>query len=336
MPSAGADAQCPAPTAQRPAGLISFGTMSLMRTLLLRGSESAWLRAHAPQWPFVRRATRRFMPGERVEDALAAAAARQAIGIGAVFTRLGENLAAAADADAVAGHYLALLDRIGADRTGAEIAVKPTQLGLDFSRERCEAHLLALAARAAARGTWLWIDMESTAYTDPTLELYRRVRARHEHVGVCLQSYLRRTPADLDALVRLGGHVRLVKGAYREPPDKAYPVKRDVDEAYFVLATKMLGPDARRAGMRAIFATHDTRLIERIEAHAGAAGLQPQQVEFQMLYGIQPAAQRRLAAEGRPVRVLIAYGEAWFAWYMRRLAERPANVWFVARNLVSS
>src|SRR6266704_2964100 len=169
----------------------------------------------------------------------------------------------------------------------ADISVKLTQLGLGLGPAACETALMTLVERAAANGTWVWIDMESSAYTDATLDMYRRARARFANVGVCVQAYLRRTEQDLKTLVPLGGGLRLVKGAYREPPDRAYPAKRDVDANYFTLATRLLARDARHAGVRAIFGTHDPVLIGRIERLGQEANLRPQQLEFQMLYGIK-------------------------------------------------
>ncbi|HVR71932.1 MAG TPA: proline dehydrogenase family protein [Vicinamibacteria bacterium] len=307
----------------------------MLRGVLLAASQNRWLRERAPRYGFVRRAVARFMPGGDVEAALAAARELRARGAGAVLTQLGENLSEAREALQVRRHYLDLLRRVEETGADVEISVKPTQLGLDFSREACEEHLLALAAEAALLGNWVWVDMESTAYTDATLDIYGRVRARHAFTGMCLQAYLYRTPADLEALVPLGAGVRLVKGAYREGADRAYPRKADVDESYFALARTLLAPRARQAGVRAIFATHDTALIGRIEAHARAAGLRPADLEFQMLYGIRPREQARLAAAGYRFRVLVSYGDAWFAWYMRRLAERPANLLFVLKSLLA-
>jgi proline dehydrogenase len=305
--------------------------MSLFRSVLLAGSENRWLRERAVRFPFVRRAVSRFMPGETAEEALAAS---RALGVGTVLTRLGENLRDAGEADQVEKHYLDLLDRIHRDKLDVEISVKPTQLGMDFSREECERHLRNLAARARELGNWVWVDMESTAYTDATLELFRRTRSDFPNTGLCVQSYLYRTAADLEPLIEIGSGVRLVKGAYREPPDKAYPKKEDVDESYFRLAARLLSADARAKGVRAIFGTHDPALIRRIEELARTEGLAPGALEFQMLYGIRRGEQLRVAAAGYRFRVLISYGEAWFPWYMRRLAERPANVLFVLRSLV--
>jgi proline dehydrogenase len=305
--------------------------MSVLRTLLLSASESRWLREKAVRLPFVRRAVSRFMPGETFEDALAAS---RSLGVGTVLTRLGENLRNAAEAADVAGHYREVLDRVRQEKLDVEISVKLTQLGLDFSCDECEAHLHGLAAHAKELGNWVWVDMESTAYTEVTLEVFRRLREAFPNTGLCVQSYLYRTPGDVAALIALGAGVRLVKGAYREPPDKAYPKKEDVDESYFRLAGELLSPAAREKGVRAIFGTHDPVLIRRIEALGQSLGLAPNDVEFQMLYGIGRSEQLRLAAAGYRFRVLISYGEAWFPWYMRRLAERPANVLFVLKSLV--
>ncbi len=309
--------------------------MGLLRSALLAGSQSRWLRERAMRRPFVRRAVSRFMPGEELEDALAAARALRPARMGAVLTRLGENVAGEVEADAVAAHYLDLLERVREESGAIEISVKPTQLGLDLDEARCGERLLSLAARAEATGNFVWIDMEQTAYTDATLRLCRRARERHRAVGVCLQAYLRRTAADLEALLPTGAGLRLVKGAYNEPADRAFPRKADVDESYLALARRLIGAAGGAGSGRIVFGTHDRRLIEAIGGEAADAGLPRTACEFHLLYGIQRAEQERLAGEGRPVRVLISYGSHWFPWYMRRLAERPANVLFVARSLVS-
>ncbi len=307
--------------------------MSILRSVLLAGSESRWLREQAPKYRFVRNAVSRFMPGEEVQAALDAS---RALGVGTVLTNLGENLLEAKKAGQVTAHYLDVLQRVRQASLDVEISIKLTQLGLDFSREECEKNLFALIERAAAFGNWVWIDMESTAYTDVTLDIYRRARARHPNVGVCVQAYLYRTAEDLKTLTALGAGVRLVKGAYREPSDKAFPRKKDVDENFFALTLQLLGQEAREKGVRAIFGTHDPVLIRRIEEAARSAKLPPEALEFQMLYGIRRQEQARLAAAGYRFRVLISYGDAWFAWYMRRLAERPANVLFVVKNMFAS
>src|SRR6266700_7516543 len=307
--------------------------MGLIRGLLLRGSQNVWLRERAVRYPFVRRSVARFMPGERIEDAPRAAQALHAHGIGTIVTHLGENLSDPAEAERVTRHYLEVLERVRAAGLDTQVSVKLTQLGLDLDPERCFENLLRLVERAGTCGNFLWIDMEGSGYVDPTLEQYRRARARAPHVGVCLQAYLRRTPADLESLLPLGPAIRLVKGAYNEAPDVALPKKRDVDAAYAVLAGQLL-ERAAQGEARAVFGTHDVGLIARLRERALAVGAAPGAYEVHMLYGIRAAEQRALQSEGVPVRVLISYGTHWFPWYMRRLAERPANVWFVVKNLV--
>ena len=209
--------------------------MNPMRAALLAGSESAWLREKAMRRPAVRRAVSRFMPGESVDDALRAAGELRGLGIGAVLTRLGESVRDAAEAAAVARHDEDVRDRVtGGGRV--ELSVKPTQLGLDVDASRCGAHLRALVERARAAGSYVWIDMEQSRYVDATLDLCLAQRDLGPHVGVCVQAYLRRTPADVERLVAAGAGIRLVKGAYREPSAAAFPSRRDVDERYLALA----------------------------------------------------------------------------------------------------
>ena len=304
-----------------------------MRSVLLAGAESVWLREKAMRRPFVRRSVSRFMPGETSDEALDACRRQQEQhGTGTILTHLGENLSSLAEADAVTADYLALIDRIAKEKLDVQVSVKLTQLGLDLGLDACDRNLEQLVARAEARSTIVWIDMESTKYVDPTIALFRRARARSPRVGLCLQSYLRRSMADLEALLPLGPAIRLVKGAYREPSGLVFPGKAEVDENYFRLAVRMLQPDAPTGTFVGI-GTHDARLVERLRAEVAARGTDRSSYEFEMLYGIQLALQTRLVAERAPLRVLVSYGEFWFPWYMRRLAERPANVLFVVKSL---
>jgi proline dehydrogenase len=306
--------------------------MSLARKALLAMSTNAWLRERATKTAFVRRSVSTFMPGERLEDAMAAAAAQQQRGVGTIFTRLGENVTRTEEADEVASHYLDVLDRAQAAGLRAQISVKPTQLGLDLDRELCFAHLKRLVDRAEARDNFVWIDMESSPYVDPTLDLFRRARAGSARVGIALQAYLYRTANDVESLLPLGSAIRLVKGAYLEPADVAFPKKADVDENYYTLAVRLLSDEAQRAGSLLHIATHDPKLADRLAAYVDRQRVPRTAYEYAMLYGIQRPLQDRLVRDGRPLRVLIAYGDYWFPWYMRRLAERPANVWFVVKN----
>jgi proline dehydrogenase len=309
--------------------------MGVMRSVLLAGSESPWLRRRAPHLPFIRKAVRRFMPGETLEDAIAAAAALRDLGLATVLTELGENVSNAAQAEQVARHYVTALETTGARGLDCHISVKLTQLGLDVDLARCRMNLRALLAQAKEHNTFVWIDMEQHTYVDVTLEIYREALSAFSNVGVCLQAYLYRTVDDLIALLRLGGGVRLVKGAYRERSDIAMPKKRDVDDSFLSLAKTMLGRDARESGLRAVFGTHDARLINAIQRHMDSTGEPRESAEFHLLFGIQRAEQARLAQEHYRARILISYGEQWFPWYMRRLAERPANVLFVAKSMLS-
>ena len=306
--------------------------MSLPRRLLLRASHSAWLADQLRRRAFFRRAVRRFMPGEELVDALTAVAALGTSGIGTILTQLGENITSRAEADAVRDHYLSVLDQVQARKLPTQISVKLTQLGLDVDRAACEARLRALVARAAEQQATLWIDMEDSTYTDVTLETFKSMRAERSNVGLALQAYLRRTAADLEGLLPLAPTIRLVKGAYNEPASVAFPQKRDVDAQFYQLAGTLLAQTKR--GARPVFGTHDLGLIARIRGRAAELGAPPGSFEVHMLYGIRTSEQRALAAQGVPVRVLVSYGRAWFAWYMRRLAERPANVWFVLRSLL--
>jgi proline dehydrogenase len=308
--------------------------MSVIRSLLLAGSESPWLRQQAMRSAFVRRSVTRFMPGEHLDDALRAAARLQGDGMPSILTHLGENVREAAEADAVAAHYLGLLDRVRAASLDAWVSVKPSQLGLDVAPDICRRHLVRLAAHAANTGNMLWIDMEGTPYLDRTVDLYRTLRGEFRNVGLALQAYLYRTPEILDSLIPLGPAVRIVKGAYREPPTLAFPHRAQVDDQFYQLCTRLVAPDAQAAGAFLAIATHDAELIARLQTHMAAQQVPRDRYEFEMLYGIRSDLQIQLARAGARVRVLVSYGEYWFPWYMRRLAERPANLWFVAKNLV--
>ena len=307
--------------------------MNPMRNLILAGSRSAWLQRQATQRRFVKHAVRRFMPGETVDDAVRAALGENQQGLLVTLTHLGENLQHRAEADEVLQHYLGVLRRLAADGVKGEVSIKPTQLGYDIDTALCTEHTRTLTEAARVHGSRLWIDMEGTHYTDGTLALYREIRRTHGNVGVCMQSYLRRTRADLEALLPLGPAIRIVKGAYAEPAELAFPDKREVDENFHWMAERLWSPEARAAGAWATLGTHDPVLTTRLLRTAERLGLPANGCEIAMLYGIQRPEQLRLARAGRQVRVLISYGEHWFPWYMRRLAERPANLLFVAKSV---
>jgi len=304
--------------------------VKLARDALLWAAQNRWFGDHLPRYRFVRATVRRFMPGERIEDALEAGARLATDGIPVTVTYLGENVETSADAAAAVEHYRRLLDLIEGRGLDAEVSVKPTHLGLELGPEETFERLRGLAERSATLGRHLFLDMESSPYVEPTLEVYRRLHEVVPNTGVCIQAYLRRTPEDVDDLVARGASIRLVKGAYREPVDVAIQDRRAIDHAFADLALRFL---EGAGGGRLALATHDVALLAEIERRAAAAGFGRDAYEIQMLYGIRAADQRRLAAEGSRIRVLISYGTHWYPWFMRRLAEHPANVWLALRNL---
>jgi proline dehydrogenase len=306
----------------------------VLRNVLLWASKNPFLAERLPRYRFVRRATRRFLPGETLEEAVTAAERLKVEGIPTTtLSLLGENVTSAAEADEVADEYLRAMETVESAGIDTELSVKLTQLGLDQSPDEAR-HRLDRLARACDGGRLLWIDMEGSEYLDATLELFKAVREDHPNVGLCLQAYLHRTAEDLEGLLPLHPAIRLVKGAYREPPEVAFRRKADVDRNYVRLAGTLLR--ARRNGRagRPVFGTHDPNMVGEANRLAYELGLEKEAYEFAMLYGIQAAEQARLARSGYGMRVLISYGQGWFPWYMRRLAERPANVWFVVRQLV--
>jgi len=303
--------------------------------MLLAASQNQWLRQRAAHYPFVRRTVSRFMPGETLDDALAAAHTLRGKKILTVFTHLGENIKDGSEARQVTEHYLEVLERIREGGLQAEISVKLTQLGLDLSLDLCFEHLNAVIGHAQ-KDSIVWVDMEASNYVDTTLDLYRRALKTHPNVGICLQAYLHRTKDDLAKLLPLRPSIRLVKGAYNEPPEIALARKQEVDENYFELGKQMLRAKKENCCVRAAFGTHDVALIGRLAGFASAEGFGKKDFEVQMLYGIQRAEQERLANEGCTSIVLVAYGSYWYPWFVRRLAERPANLWFMVRNVFAA
>ena len=248
--------------------------MSVMRKVLLAGSTNPWLRDHATKYGFVRRSVSRFMPGERIEDALRAARELSADRITTILTHLGENLTTAQEAEEVTEHYLEVLDKVAAAGLDAQISIKPTQLGLDLDRAMCERNLERLIERTEQLGNFLWIDMESSPYVDPTLELYRQARKKTARIGIAIQAYLYRTAKDIESLIPLGAAIRIVKGAYLEPPDVAFPNKADTDENFFrsVHAADVRGSaEGRRAAAHRDARRRARRPPERLDRRAQRA-----------------------------------------------------------------
>jgi proline dehydrogenase len=304
--------------------------MGLARNAVLWAADNRWLREHLPRYRFVRAGVRRFMPGETTDEAIAAAKRLGEQGLPTMFTLLGENVTNLGAARRVVEDYRATYDRIVSEGLDTEISVKPSHLGLDLDRDAAMANLDELATTAAEHDNWLWLDMESAPYVDPTLDLYRKLRAGHPNVGIALQAYLKRTADDVDSLMPLDPTIRLVKGAYREPREIVFGSREAIDEAYRRLALLILarkGPVGRLA-----LGTHDLDLVRQIRSDAnGREGF-----EVHMLFGIRSVDQARMGADGYRVRTLISYGTHWYPWYMRRIAERPIeNTLLALRNLVS-
>lgn len=310
--------------------------MSLMRKALLWASTNAWMRERAMRTGFVRRSVKKFMPGERVEDAVQAAVDLKPSGINTILTKLGENITHLKEAEDVFNHYMSVLALVKQAGIDTQISIKPTQLGYDQNPELCFDYCMKLLRACEAQNVLFWLDMESSPYVDGTLALYKRLRPLSANVGIAIQAYLLRTDKDLEDLVALGSLVRMVKGAYLEPPTVAFPEKSTVDEQYYKNCARLLQDDANRPGALLHIATHDVSLQERLRALIAERKVDPKRYEFAMLFGINSARQHELAKAGVKIRCLISYGEFWFPWYMRRLAERPANVWFVVKNMFKS
>ena len=270
------------------------------------------------------------MAGETLDQAVVVLRGLTAKGLKANTTLLGEGVGDEAEARAVVESYKVVLDRIAAERLDVNVALKLTHLGLSFDEELARANIGELVTHAAGVGNFVRLDMEESAFVDATLRVYRGLReAGHENVGTVLQSYLYRTPADLDGLLDLAPNLRFVKGAYLEPASVAYPEKRDVDTAYGQLVERSLSS----GGFTAI-ATHDTDLIEAAIAYAEVNAIPRDRFQFQMLYGVRAGLQLDLVQRGYDVLVATPYGPDWYRYLMRRLAERPANVLFIARNMI--
>jgi len=273
----------------------------------------------------------RFVAGETLELALAVCRRLSGEGISVTLDHLGESVTSLAEAAAARDAYLGALDAIRDAAIEGNVSLKLTQFGLDFSLDQCRSNVEQVARRAAHISSFVRVDMESSEYTDRTLELVGDLHARFGSVGVVIQSYLYRSRRDIECLCQRRIRVRLCKGAYLEPPAVAFPSKADVDRNYIDLMKLLLD-----RGTYPAIATHDPRMIAETKAYANAKGLARDAFEFQMLYGIRRDLQRQLVAEGYRVRLYVPFGKAWYPYYMRRLAERPANVFFIMRNLFRS
>lgn len=304
-----------------------------MRSILLYLSRNERLEEFVLHSELARRAARRFIAGETMEEALKVVQGLNGRDLLATIDYLGENVNSVEEARAAAAEYLELLPKIAALGLKSHVSLKLTQMGLDIGVEFCRENLERIVARAKELGNLVQIDMEGSAYTDRTLAIFRELRGRYDNLGVALQANLRRTEQDLEKLISLGANVRLCKGAYKEPPSLAFPKKREVDANYIKLMELLLSREARAKGAYGAIATHDERMIAKAKELAARNGLGPEEFEFQMLLGIRRRLAEELAREGYRVRIYVSYGTAWYPFYMRRLAERPANLLFILRNI---
>ncbi|HVW11245.1 MAG TPA: proline dehydrogenase family protein [Bryobacteraceae bacterium] len=309
----------------RPSG----GLTATVRAALIALAGNRKLRTWAETSPAGRRLSSRFIAGRTLEDALAVCVRLRAAGITATLDYLGENVKSAEQAAACRDVFLNALQALHAAGLEPNVSIKLTQFGIDFSEEACEANVAVLVENAERLGGFVRVDMEGSAYTRRTLDLVTRVHRRHPACGAVLQACLYRSAQDVSTLIREGIRVRLVKGAYLEPQEIAFPSKEDVDRHYIGLAHHLLAD-----GRYPAIATHDERIIDRIERFVANNRIPPDSFEFQMLYGIRRDLQKRLREDGYPIRVYVPFGEAWFPYFMRRLAERPANLLFLLRNLI--
>jgi proline dehydrogenase len=305
--------------------------MNPMRSALLWASQSPRMERITRASRFTRPLVRRFMPGESLEEAIAACVALKAEGTPTILTALGENITTDAAADATVAEYERLFAAVKREKLDTHVSIKLTQFGWDVDRKRAMERVRRMLKLAETNGTVMPIDIEYSTYVDSTIECYESLARESKSVGLCLQAYLHRTPADLKRLLPLPPYIRLVKGAYREKPEVALQGRSKVDPAYEALAIELL--KAHKTGARVVFGTHDVPLIERIRAAAKQMGVPESAYEVQMLYGIQDAGRKKLTADGVKTRVLISYGRAWYPWFMRRLAEKPSNLLMIARNL---
>ena len=319
----------------------------MLRSFLIYLSKAAWAQKLVTSWSFAWSAASRFIAGESVHDAIRVVRELNAKGVNATLDPLGEHTSTLEEANNAADSIVAVLDEIDKAEVRANVSIKLTQIGMGLDEEICRQNLVRILERAKEHRNFVRIDIEDTPYTDVSISIYKTMLERGftaRQVGMAVQSYLYRAEADTRALLQNGTRIRLVKGAYNEPPDKAYPKKADVDANYDLLAKIMidaalnlennaLSADGRIPPIPAI-ASHDENRIEFAKKHAEKVGLPKNAVEFQMLYGIRRDLQDQLAKEGYPVRVYVPFGAQWYPYFMRRLAERPANIWFFVSNFL--
>ncbi len=319
--------------------------MDMLRSFFIYLSKAAWVQRLVTSWGFAWRTASRFVAGTKLDDAMRVVHELNAKGINATLDHLGEHTNTPEEAQQAADDIFATLDAIGADPTArSNVSIKLTQIGLGLDEGLCAQHLERILARAKQNNTFIRIDIEDTPYTDKTINIYYLMREKgYVNLGMAVQAYLFRAEGDTRRLLQDGTRIRIVKGAYKEPPDKAFPSKADVDANYDLLAKNLidaslaeqskLSDDGRVPPIPAI-ASHDENRIAFAKQYADKIGLPKNGLEFQMLYGIRRDLQEQLAKDGYPVRVYVPFGGQWYPYFMRRLAERPANIWFFISNFL--
>ena len=303
----------------------------LTRSTLIYLSRQEWLKDFAAHFSLFKRLTTRFVAGETIAEAIDFIRELNAEGCSASFDHLNESVANPAEAEGEVKEYLEVLSRIDETGINSNVSIKLTQFGLELDPELAYKNARAVVDDAARRGNFVRVDMEASSVTQQTIDIFKRLRAEFglNDVGIVLQSYLRRTYADAEELVKLPARIRICKGAYNEPAEVAFPDKKDVDENYVRVMQLLLS-----SGTYHGIATHDPKMIDATLAFSQREEIPKDAFEFQMLYGIRRDLQRQLAQDGYNVRIYVPYGKHWYPYFMRRLAERPANIWFVTKNLL--
>jgi proline dehydrogenase len=309
--------------------------MSISRNILLWASRNEWLKSRMPKMKSIQKAVKRFMPGEKIEDAILISKELLNKNIPTTFTHLGENISSLAEAEANTEHYLDLLDKINKEKLDTEVSLKLTHIGLDLSFDKTLNLFSSIASKATSLNNYVFIDIEDSSYADKTINFYKKIKGKHQNVGLCLQAYLYRTMDDIKGMIDLNPCIRLVKGAYKESSSVAFPKLSQVNDNFLLLSNYLL-EQIKEKDIRVAFGTHNLLIQEQVKKEAFKLGLPNEKFEFQMLYGIKNSEQYKLASEGCKIRTLISYGEHWYPWYMRRLAERPANIGFVLKNILSN
>lgn len=307
--------------------------MPILRDTFLAMSTNTTVHKAVVGFPLSRRVTRRFVAGETLDEAIQVIRKLNQQNLKVTLDVLGESVNAEPESRVAKDQYLHALDAIAANHVSSNVSVKLTQMGLAIDPELCLDNMRQIVGKAKAIGSFTRIDMEGAAHTQSTLNIYKHLREEFDNVGIVIQAYLYRSEADMKALLEMGANVRLCKGAYKEPPEIAFPSKKDVDANYVKLAEAYLNANGNHDGAYLALATHDEKIINWAKEYVAAHGVKNDRFEFQMLYGIRSDLQRKLAADGYTMRVYVPYGSHWYPYFMRRLAERPANVVFLASNL---